>query len=240
MLRAACPTPLTITSDHVPGYLDQQRYERWFATFDPSEQRNIRRAVPIAITQLIDDCDLSTAADRLGIPGVSAQAALIRAGRACKRTDRDDEFRRLIGQTALDLQATPVNYGHRRRYFTADWTMPDEDWHAFQQSLLDARLARRDTPWNVRRPAYAAWVWSLVTGGDSAVAPMVQTQSDGGRTCTGGVMEVLSTLTRRCTTDHIAIVADYAARLTALVDSSNDPANLPDAQSTTSRPASAA
>ncbi len=48
----------------------------------------------------IDDCDLTTAAIRLGIPRVSAQSALIRAGRACKRTDRDDEFRSLVGQTA--------------------------------------------------------------------------------------------------------------------------------------------
>lgn len=64
-----------------------------------------------------------------------------------------------------------------------------------------------------------------MTGGDPAVAPMVRTQSDSGRTCTGGVMAVLSTLTRRCTGDHVQIVKDYAVRLIGIIDSSvNSPA----------------
>jgi hypothetical protein len=176
----------------------------------------------------------------LGYPHYSAEAAVVRTGRALGDGRRTDWFHDTVADLANALDSHhPVNYGHRRRYFTSDWTIPEEDWHGLQQALLGARLARKDTPWTVRRPAYAAWIWSLVTGGDPAVAPMVQTQSDSGRTCTGGVMAVLSTLPRRCTDDHIAIVAECAARLTALVDSSDDPANLLTAQSS-SRPASAA
>ena len=217
MLRAACPTALTITSDHVPAYLDQQRYERWFATFDPSEQRNIRRAVPIAITQLIDDCDLDTAADRLGIPRVSAQAALIRAGRACKRTDRDDEFRSLVGQTALDLQAHPVNYGHRRRHFNADWDIPEDDWQHLVEAMLAARVARKDTPWEQRRTDLRIWLWSDITSGDPALAPMIQTTS-AVRRSTDLVISSYSTLRRRAVHALEEIVTGYAEELTTRID----------------------
>lgn len=59
--------------------------------------------------------------------------------------------------------------------------------HRPPESLLAARLARADTPRTVRRAAYAAWVWSLVTRGDPTVAPMVLTQRGSGRSHTGGV-----------------------------------------------------
>lgn len=226
MLRAACPTPLTITSDHIPGYLDQQRYERWFATFDPSEQRNIRRAVPIAITQLIDDCDLDTAADRLGIPRVSAQSALIRAGRACKRTGRDDEFRTLIGATALDLQTAPIDYGHRRRHLNATWDIPDADWEHLVEAMLAARVARKDTPWDQRRIDLRIWLWSDITSGDPTLAPMIQTTSTVRRT-TDLAISSYTTLRRRAAPVLEKIVTGYAADLAAGVD-----AHRPDAENT--------
>jgi hypothetical protein len=93
MVKTAAPdTPAPdISSDHVPAYLDEGRYQRWFATYAPTAERNIRRAVPLAITQVLHDITLAEAADLLGVPHVSAQAAVIRAGRACKRLDRDDE-----------------------------------------------------------------------------------------------------------------------------------------------------
>jgi hypothetical protein len=62
------------------------------------------------------------------------------------------------------------------------------------------------------------WIWGLVTGGDPAVAPMVRTQSKTGRTCTGGVKDILSTLARRCPDEHVAIVRDYAATVTARIE----------------------
>ncbi|RBY96714.1 hypothetical protein DQ237_08910 [Blastococcus sp. TF02-8] len=213
MLRAACPNGLTITSDHVPAYLDQERYDRWFATFDPSEQRNIRRAVPIAIVQLIEDCDLDTAAQTLGIPRVSAQAALIRAGRACKRTDRDDEFRRLIGQVAQDLQADPVNYGHRRRHLDAAWDIPETDWRRLVAEMVTARVARKDTPWDQRRSDLRIWLWSHVTCGDAALAPMIQSKS-ATRRSTNEAISSYSTLRRRATPALTEIVCRYAERVT--------------------------
>jgi len=224
MLRAACPTPLTITSDHVPAYLDEQRYERWFVTFDPSEQRNIRRAVPIAITQLIDDCDLDTAAARLGIHRVSAQSALIRAGRACKRTDRDDEFRSLIGQTALDLQAHPVDYAHRRRrrHLNATWDIPDDDWQHLRNAMLTARVARTDTPWEHRRMDLRIWLWSHITSGDPALAPMALTET-ASRRCTDQAINSYTTLRRRAVPALKTIVLDYAEFFTQRIDTCSDP-----------------
>lgn len=217
MLRAICPVALTITSDHVPAYLDRQRYERWFATFDPTEQRNIRRAVPIAIVQLAEDCNLEAAAARLGIPRVSAQAALIRAGRACKRTGRDDEFRRLIATTAEDLQAHPINYGHRRRALGADWQIPDEDWEHLRDAMLTARVARKDTPWDIRRRDLSVWLWSHITSGDPALAPMLQAAT-AARRCTNQAIASYTTLRRRAVPALETIISDYAERLTNRID----------------------
>ncbi|TKJ33254.1 TniQ family protein [Blastococcus sp. CCUG 61487] len=225
MLRAACPT-LTITSDHVPAYLDEAHYERWFATFDRTEQRNIRRAVPIAITQLIDDCDLSTAAERLGIPRVSAQSALIRAGRACKRTDRADEFRRLIGLVAEDLQANPVNYGHRRRHLNAAWNIPEDDWQRLREAMLAARVARKDTPWDDRRRDVTIWLWSEITSGDPALAPMIQTRS-AVRRSTDLAISSYTTLRRRAAPSLEEIVTGYAADLKQRVDRCLTACNCP-------------
>jgi hypothetical protein len=213
MLRAACPTALTISSDHVPAYLDEQRYQRWFATFDPSEQRNIRRAVPIAITQLVEDTDLDAAANRLGIPPVSAQAALIRAGRACKPTNRDDEFRRYIGLVAQDLQTDPVNYGHRRRYLNTTWDIPEDDWQHLRDSMLSARVARKDTPWHERRLDLRIWLWSDITSGDPSLAPMIPTSS-AGRRSTDLAISSYSTLRRRAAPALKEIVRRYAEDLT--------------------------
>ncbi len=228
MLRAACPTALTITSDHIPAYLDEERYQRWFTTFAPSEQRNIRRAVPIAIVQLVEDCALHTAADRLGIPRVSAQAALIRAGRACKGTNRDDEFRRLIGLTAEDLQAHPIDYGHRRRHLNASWDIPQSDWEQLVETMLTARLARKDTSWGLRRTALRIWVWSHVTGGDPALAPMVQDTSMPRRS-THQAISAYSTLRRRAAPALEEIIADYATDLAHRIDAQPSDAPAPSA-----------
>ncbi|NEK86954.1 TniQ family protein [Blastococcus saxobsidens] len=228
---AAADRTYRITSDHLPAFLDDATYRRVFPMITPTNERNVRRAVPIAITRLITRCSLEEAADLLGYPHYSAEAAVVRTGRALGNGRRTDWFHDTVADLANALDSHhPVNHGHRRRHFTGDWTIPEEDWHGLQQALLGARLARKDTPWAERRPAYDAWIWSLVTGGDPAVAPMVRTQSDSGRTCTGGVMAVLSTLTRRCTDEHVSIVAEYAARLTALIDSSADLANPSDGQ----------
>jgi hypothetical protein len=47
----------------------------------------------------------------------------------------------------------------------------------------------------------------------------------------GSDQAVLSTLTRRCPDDHVAIVADYAERSTGVVDSNDDLAHPSDGQS---------
>ncbi len=217
MLRAACPTALTITSDHVPAYLDREHYQRWFASFWPSQQRNIRRAVPIAIVQLIEECDLHTAAGRLGIPSKSAQAAIIRAGRACKRTDRDDEFRRFVGLVAEDLQVSPIDYGHRRRYINADWDIPEPDWQRLVEQMLAARVARQDTFWEERRRSLRIWLWSHVTGGDPILAPMIKPTLDG-RLSTASTIDAYTTLRRRAAPALEDIVNRYALQLTRRID----------------------
>lgn len=54
--------------------------------------------------------------------------------------------------------------------------------------------------------------------GPSAPRRPEQTQSGAGRTCTGGTIAVLSAILRRCPEQHVAIVRDYAAALTARID----------------------
>jgi hypothetical protein len=230
MLRAACPTAPDLTSDYVPAYLDSQRYQRWFASFDPVNQRNIRRAVPLAIVQLIDGCDVDTAADQLSIPTVSAQTALIRAGQICRRADRDEDFRRLIGVTAADLQADPIHYGHRRRYFSAHWDLPEQDWQRLQTQMLAAGVARQDTPWQRRRTDLRIWLWSHITSGDPLLAPMVRTYTR--HQSTDEAIASYSTLRRRAAPALHDIVAGYATDLAEQIDSQ---ARLPTTRITSGR-----
>lgn len=220
MLRTATPTrqEYRITSDHVPAYLDTVRYQRWFADFEPAAETNIRRAVPLATTQLINGGDLAAAAHRLGTPLTAAQAAVIRAGRACKRTGRDDEFRALIGSVAADLNSEVVNYGHRRRTLQGNWQIPDDDWHILREAMLLARVARQDTPWKERRTAVTVWVWSLVTSGDPALAPMIATRAPSGRRSTGGALAAHTTLVRRAHPTLVALVDNYATGLGRKID----------------------
>lgn len=216
---AAADRTFGITADHVASYLDETTFQRLFPMVTPTNERNVRRAVPLAITRLISRCSLEDAADLLGYGHQSATAAVVRTGRALGADLRTDWFHDTIADLANDLDRQhSINFGHRRRYFEPDWLIPDRDWLALQQALLDARLARTDTPWDVRRPAYAAWIWSLVTGGDPAAAPMVQATANCGRKSTGGVAQILSTLLRRSPDPLVTLVRDYAATLSAHID----------------------
>lgn len=225
MLRAADPTAdvYTITSDHVPAHLGSDQYQRWFAAFDAGAENNIRRAVPLAVTQLIEGVDLTTAADRLGIPFVSAQAAIIRAGRASKHAAGADKFRTHIATVARHLQTDPVNYGHRRRVLNAAWAIHQTDWEDMKEQMLAARAARKDTPWDERQTSLTMWIWSLVTGGDPALAPMIATTSPSGRRSTGGALAAYTTLTHRAPLMVAQLVRAYADHLAQQVDASQPP-----------------
>ncbi len=208
---AVCMTPLV-------------RSPTWLGS--PSAMRSIGSARPKSGTSAAPSpspspnsstAATSTPPQRLGIPRVSAQAALIRAGRACKRSDRDDDFRRLIGETALDLQANPVNFGHRRRHLNAAWDIPEDDWQRLVEAMLAARVARADTPWERRRTDLRIWLWSHVTSGDPALAPMIQSQS-AVRRSTDEAISSYTTLRRRAVRALEKIVTAYAADLAERVD----------------------
>lgn len=224
MIKAArtAPTP-AINSDYVPAYLDSDRYQRWFAVYGPTAERNIRRAVPLAVTQALHNVGLAEAADLLDVPFGSAQPAVIRAGRACKHTDRADEFRTLVNEVAADLAARPVNYGHRRRVLGPSWQIPEQDWQYLQAAMLAAKAARRDTPWDERRTAITVYIWSIVTSGDPALAPMIATTSPSGRRSTGRALDAYSTLIRRNVPALHKIINNYARDLGHQIDTANQP-----------------
>jgi hypothetical protein len=79
--------------------------------------------------------------------------------------------------------------------------------------MLAARVARKDTPWDQRRTDLRIWLWSDITSGDPALAPMIQTQS-AVRRSTDLAISSYSTLRRRTVPALEEIVRRCAEELT--------------------------
>lgn len=215
-VRAALPSTITLTSGEIPGCLPEDIYQHVFPHAPATAAMNIRRAVSLVAVQHLDGLDLNRAADLLGMTGMQAQAALIRAGRAA---DDPDTFADLIADAVLAVNAAPHQpYGARRDALRA-WQIPPDDWHDLQARLLSARLARTDTPWTDRYAPYTAWVWSVATGGDPALAPCLTAHNPAGRRTTDGNISTITNLARRGNPDLIAMLDDYAHEVAARLDS---------------------
>lgn len=216
-IRAFTTTPeYTITPNNVAAYLPHNLYAEHFADTDPVHERPIRRWVPIAISRLLTDQPTAHAAALLGYDPTAAEAAAARASNAFD-TLGHDTLRRRVATITDYLEHTPhTDYQQLRDHFDPHWLIPDPLWQHLQTTLTAQRLVRADTPWTRRRPAYAAWIWSLVTQGDVLLAPMIQTTNDVRRN-TGGIAHVISDLHRRTPPAHHRTVHDLASQITAAI-----------------------
>lgn len=203
----------TFTAEHVPAYLDRDTYDLHFPDIPDRYQRPIRRCVPIALVRLVSNHDINTAGQLLGYDPSATQAACARASDAFDAIGLND-FRHRVARIATEhnTQPTHTNYAQLRTAFNADWTIPDDLWTQFQTALLDQKMARADTPWDRRRPAYNTWVWQLATQGDPNTAPMIRTTVNG-RQCTNGVAKDISDLRRRTPAAHHQLVQDIAHQI---------------------------
>jgi len=207
-IRAALPaSTITLTSGEIPGWLPEYIYLRVFPAAPANAAANIRRAVSLVAVQLLDSTDLSHAANTLGMTGEQAQAALIRAGRAAPD---NDTFTDSVAQAILALDTSPHQPYGARRDALRTWQIPPDDWQDLQARLLAARLARTDTPWPDRYAPYTAWVWSVATGGDPALAPCLTAHNHAGRRTTDGNISTITTLARRGNPALINMLNNYA------------------------------
>lgn len=207
--RTFATNTVSFELSHIPAYLNDATFTRHFADTDRQYQRPLRRWVPIALARLASDLTTYEAAQTLGYDAQQADAATARASNAFDRIGHD-ELRHRLTQVGDELSTQPpVNYQRRRDHFDSNWLINTDMWSELQSTLHIERLARTDTPWMRRRPAYAAWIWSLVTEGDLLSAPMIQ-QTSGGRRSTNGVAKDISDLIRRTPPRHHAIVESLA------------------------------
>ncbi|SDX68739.1 hypothetical protein SAMN05661080_00848 [Modestobacter sp. DSM 44400] len=95
--------------------------------------------------------------------------------------------------------------------------MPEGDWQHLRDAMLVARVARVDTPWDERRRDVTIRLWSDITSGDPALAPMALTAT-AARRCTDQAVSSYTTLRRRAAPALEAIVRGYAEQHTKRVD----------------------
>lgn len=205
------------TASNVPAYLDQDTYDRHFADIPDRYQRPIRRCVPIALVRLISNHGTNSAGRLLGYDASTTQAACARASDAFDTLGLN-HFRQRVTRIAAEHNTRPTqtDYARLRDAFTSQWTIPDDIWVDFQDALLSNKLARADTPWARRRPAYDTWVWELITQGDLHTAPMIRTMVNG-RLCTNGVATVLNDIQRRTPPAHQQLVHEMAQHVRACI-----------------------
>lgn len=219
-IRPYSRRPHTYTADHVPAYLDQDLYLEHFADIGPGGylERPLRRYIPITLVRLVTDLGPTEAGHLLGYTKSLTEAATARSSDAFDRIGHNELLRRtaLIADHINDQPL--IDWARRRNYFTPTWTIPEHDWLQLQSTLTEARAARADTPWQQRRPAYAAWVWEHVTHGDIRNAPMIQTIVNG-RQCTDGVTKHISDIRRRCPDVVHQVVSDLAQTYADTIDS---------------------
>jgi len=198
LTQATTGTALTAGADQVPQWATPEQ-DTLVAPLAPgTSPRDRRRATSLALVRLLEQTGLHTAADRLGIPHVSAQAAVARTGKALRQAGTDDAYRDLIATLAAALGPDSTDHGLLRHQHggTQPWHLPDEEWQHLKAEMLYLHLARADTDWDRRRTAVSIWTWARRTGGDPALAPLARAVSGTGRNCTDGALADVSALER--------------------------------------------
>lgn len=210
----------TYQPQHVPAYLDAETFRRYFEDVrGPSSavsrsryERPLRRYVPIALVMLVTADDTTTAGQFLGYDKTLINAGTARASEAFRDLGEPELLRRVVA-IAAELDTAPrIDWQRRRAWFTSDWTIPDHHW----ANLMRA-VPRKNTPWDKRRPALAAWIWAQVTSGDIKDAPMTRTVLNG-RVCTGGASKETYDLIRRSGPTLERCVRDLADHIAAGID----------------------
>lgn len=224
--RASGGQRYSVTSDQIPAFLDTATCQREFAEFTIKDQRALRRTIPLGLVRLIEQCTATDAALALGYPPKAARSTTTRTAMDLGR----DKARRLQDQIAAYAdelnQHQQVNWGHRRRYFTANWLIPDQEWTVLKGLVSQHRITNKQAVLDDRRRAYSVWIWAIVTSGDPAVAPMLEPPAERPHAPGRGALQTLRKLTlpRHLSTPlHIEIVEDIAKAIAARIDATPPP-----------------
>jgi hypothetical protein len=170
----------------------------------------------------------------LGIPPGSAKSAVSTVRRRLEAAGRQAEFDAAIDTLAsmLDSTAAPTDYG-RRRHALRNWVISPGQWDQLTAGLPSRSESRAD--WGERKQMLAsAWIWTRVTGGEHLFAPAVMTdpaaprsQRPGGRSRLNYIDLRWPHLTAEPRGHYSELrqrLNDYAAQLTANIDTSHSTA----------------
>ncbi|GAA4704192.1 TniQ family protein [Nocardioides conyzicola] len=199
--------------EHIPAYLPADLYRRHFTDTAANHERRIRRHVPIALARLVGD--FPTAQEAGHFLGYSDHAIQSATGRMAQVFPDHgvDELRARVANIASDLDAAPLTDFHTpRTEINADWLLPDDAWAELRRSLTGGGLSRKNVNWDKRRRLYTVWTWSILTGGDVNVAPMVIRERKHPDQAHGTVAQ-LRELRRRSAPRHFDIVEQVAEHL---------------------------
>lgn len=219
--RASAGQRYTLTGENIPAFLDPDTCQRLFSDFLVKDLRGLRRTIPLGLVRLVDKCTATEAATTLGYTPEIARGTTSRIAMELGR----DKSRRLQDQIAAyadELEkADWVDWGHRRRHFTADWLIPDKEWSALKALVRQHRITNKPSILEERRRAYSVWVWSIVTSGDPVLAPMVEAPAQRPGAPGHGAIQTLRKLTLKrhlSTPLHTQIVDEIAAAISAQID----------------------
>jgi hypothetical protein len=170
--RPTQPPPRTVDFDlnHIPQYLPTDWYETYFATID-SDERWLRRAVPVLLARMRLGGSVRRAAALLGLPWSAGRFAVA----AVADQLRDHPTQQAAFDAALEALAEHqhtavhrVDYGARSEALAA-WSLSPDQRRDMTSGLVRIYRGKgyRQIDWADRKRLLASvWIWTHVTAGE--------------------------------------------------------------------------
>lgn len=213
---------LHITPDYVPAVVPGADLSQFFESVDAQLHFHVARIAPVIAVKMLTEASTQSALETLGYKyhHLDAVTAL---NEAFTTPESKRAFLQACRGWVQQLNDAPVNYGHRRRYFTNDWLLNDKDWKALQRTLLRANRATQAVL-SRRHRHYSVWVWSLATSSYAKYAPMIESPEYRASDPDHGAMGFMNKVKHsKRGDDHVALVQEFAARIAARIDKTAPP-----------------
>jgi hypothetical protein len=172
--RRALRTPVRETRyrpEHVPGFLQEDWYQRHFAHIRGINPLHLRRAAAIFLCQIAVGGSFPHAAKLLGTPIARAE----QSGRVLCRWARDSteprQFETALLDLADELDSAPhlINY-QRRRQALNSWSIGPSTWQQLLRQLDPSAVHTAQELGGQGRRVAAISVWARITQGDHPLA----------------------------------------------------------------------
>jgi hypothetical protein len=172
--RGASRTPVRKTRyqpEHIPEFLQDDWYQRYFAHMDGIKPRNLRRAAAIHLCQIAVGGPMTNAARLVGMPATHARQSVHALHSWARGRPDPGEFETALHELADELDSAPhlIDY-QRRREALNYWCIDPAPWQQLLNRLGGSHDGRME--WGDRKRQTASiLVWARVTQGEHLLAP---------------------------------------------------------------------